>query len=255
MSGHNTGSHCPNVGCIVTVAPRGGGAPCLVGWRRPTILRRWTTAHILISIEVGSHGASGLSEHLSERKTKESSVRTVADVMQKDVITVSRNTSVRELIQLMTEESISGVPVLDESRRVVGVVSQTDVVRLAASQPELQDDGDEVFPAAYLSSEDETSEDDWPEAFFTAPEEWGFVPAPSLSGVPAAPFDDVPVTEIMTPVAYAVSQEMEIPEAARFMADGRIHRALVVDDDTLVGIVTTFDLLRVLAEGGGSGGG
>ncbi|TVP53729.1 MAG: CBS domain-containing protein [Gemmatimonadales bacterium] len=60
-------------------------------------------------------------------------------------------------------------------------------------------------------------------------------------------FQDLTVDEIMTPVAFTVDPEMLIWEAAEFLVRGRIHRALVIEDEKLVGIVTAFDILRVMA--------
>ena len=173
-------------------------------------------------------------------------MRTVSDIMATDIITVHRDTPVRELVELLSEEGVSGVPVLDEGRKVVGVVSQTDVVRLAAEPVE----GRDFTPAEAPLGVDPGSvggDEEWPESFFSSPEEWGFLPESAWAEVRGSTFDDSTVAEIMTPVAYAVSPEMTIWEAARFMAEGRIHRALVVDDNVLVGIVTTFDILRVVA--------
>jgi hypothetical protein len=55
------------------------------------------------------------------------------------------------------------------------------------------------------------------------------------------------VESVMTPSAFSVRSTDPVSEAAAFMMRGRIHRALVVDDGRLVGIVTPFDLLRLLA--------
>jgi CBS domain-containing protein len=56
------------------------------------------------------------------------------------------------------------------------------------------------------------------------------------------------VQDIMTPAAFTVRSTNSIGELARFMVCGRIHRALVVDDDKLVGIVSAFDLVRYVAD-------
>lgn len=70
--------------------------------------------------------------------------------------------------------------------------------------------------------------------------------------VPAAGFEsfgnaDMIVDEIMTPVAFTVDPDMLISELADFLVKGRIHRALVVESGSLIGIATAFDLLRVMA--------
>jgi CBS domain-containing protein len=64
----------------------------------------------------------------------EERVHTVADVMITDVVCVTPQLSLSELVQLFLEHEISGAPVL-EGARVVGMVSKTDVVRAFEGQP------------------------------------------------------------------------------------------------------------------------
>ena len=56
----------------------------------------------------------------------------VTDLMKKDVVTVRPEDSARALARVLADSEISGVPVVDSSGRVVGVVSATDLGRLAA---------------------------------------------------------------------------------------------------------------------------
>ena len=53
---------------------------------------------------------------------------TVGDIMQTEVITVRPSTTVRELANILAEHGISGVPVIDEEDRVVGMVSEADII-------------------------------------------------------------------------------------------------------------------------------
>lgn len=52
----------------------------------------------------------------------------------------------------------------------------------------------------------------------------------------------------MTPVSFSVEPEMEVPELCEYLVRGRIHRALVVEEGELLGIVTSHDVLRAVAE-------
>lgn len=169
---------------------------------------------------------------------------TVRDVMHREVVSVRPHTTVRELVGTLAAEGVSGVPVLDAGGRIAGVVSATDVVRLAARASEV--------PAGHPSWEQavlpEEADDDAVAAYFLA------------SGVPVA-FTDFAaggldeehygaysVRDIMTPVAFSVRPDEGVAEVARFLLRGRIHRALVVEDGALLGIVTPFDILRALFE-------
>lgn len=52
----------------------------------------------------------------------------VKEIMTKDVVTVQSATPVREVADLLNERNVSGVPVVDDKGRVLGVVSELDVV-------------------------------------------------------------------------------------------------------------------------------
>lgn len=180
---------------------------------------------------------------------------TVRDIMQTDVTTVSPETPVRELTRLLADQGISGVPVVTASGAVVGVVSSTDVVRLAAEESDLpvssgrwttpgtDDWGDE------LDGQVEEDVVDDPSAGFFLPED-----SPSLipgwgDDLGEATFDEYAVSDIMTPVSFAMPPTASVKDLADFLLRGRIHRAVVIEDDHLVGIVTTMDVLRAVAEG------
>ena len=53
---------------------------------------------------------------------------TVADVMTKEVITITPETPIRELAELLYTRRISGVPVVDEGGTLLGVVSEGDLI-------------------------------------------------------------------------------------------------------------------------------
>ncbi len=164
-------------------------------------------------------------------------MKSVRDIMKTDVVTVRLGTTVQELVRTLDDEGISGVPVLDPVGRIRGVVSRTDVIRFAAREPELPLEG------AFWESI--STDDGGEEGYFMSPESAAMV-LPGL-GLDRFTFQDLTVDEIMTPVAFTVDPEMLIWEAAEFLVRGRIHRALVIEDEKLVGIVTAFDILRVMA--------
>lgn len=60
----------------------------------------------------------------------------VAELMQTDVRTIAPESSIAELVRLLAEARVSGLPVVNTDRRVVGVVSAGDVLRAAAEQEE-----------------------------------------------------------------------------------------------------------------------
>ena len=146
----------------------------------------------------------------------------VRDIMQSNVVTVGPDTTVRDLADILAENKVSGVPVIDEARRVVGMVSEADVI--------LQD-ADLHFPyyvqfldgIIYLESV-KKFRDRFRKAF-------------------GASVADIMSTEVIT-----ISPDASVREAATLMADNKVNRLPVTEDLALVGIVTRGDIVRAIAE-------
>ena len=176
---------------------------------------------------------------------------TVKDIMQKDVVTVSPATTARYLAKLLADEEISGVPVLDANETLVGVVSSTDLVRLAADESgvDIRAGGleREVDPVLDPELNEEDVEEVDPYGFFL-PEDSPFASRRLLEQWPESEFDAVLVRDIMTPVSFTVEPDTPVPELCEFLVRGRIHRAVVVGEGRLLGIVTSADVLRAVAE-------
>lgn len=151
-------------------------------------------------------------------------------VMNPDVITVRDDMTVQEVAAFLTENQISGAPVEDGEGRLIGVVSYTDIAR-AASDPNA------LEPPAL---EPEFFTRGWEEAPLSVEDLRGMhVTVPSLT-----------VAEIMTPRLHSIGEDATVAEAARMMLDAHIHRLLVTSGHKVVGVLTTFDLLRLLVEDG-----
>ncbi len=175
---------------------------------------------------------------------------TVRDIMQKEVVSVSPDTSARALARLLADQEITGVPVLDINDVLVGVVSATDLVRLAADESAVELRSS-VFGAKIeaLTDPDAGSDDDGDDPYgFFLPEDSPLVGQRFLDQWSDDEFDSVPVRDIMTPVSFSVTPETTVHELCEFLVRGRIHRAVVVEDARLVGIVTSADVLRAVAE-------
>ena len=65
-----------------------------------------------------------------------------------------------------------------------------------------------------------------------------------------APHDEMDVADIMTREVATVSQDNPVSVAARMMRDRRVHHLLVTSGDEIVGILSSFDLLRVVEDNG-----
>jgi CBS domain-containing protein len=178
-------------------------------------------------------------------------VKTVREIMQREVVAVSGEATLAEVVQTFAEEGISGAPVLGAGGEVLGVVSATDLIRVVARESELSM-GDLALGPADLPAEEYDEED--PGAFYLVPSPRITLPGNDTRGVPVDPLDGYSVTDVMTAAVFSVRPEDPVDEVAAFMLRGRIHRVLVTEGDQLRGLVTTFDLLKVLARDEEEGG-
>ncbi|MBY8874303.1 CBS domain-containing protein [Micromonospora sp. PLK6-60] len=137
----------------------------------------------------------------------------VGDVMTRDVATVGEETPYREIVDVLIRRGVSGVPVVDGFRRVLGVVSEVDLLHKVerAGRPEER----RVFEGRRRRTAREKA------AGLVARD---LMTAPAVTTVPGA----------------------SLPAAARQLDREAVKRLPVVDDlGRLAGIVTRGDLLRV----------
>jgi CBS domain-containing protein len=175
----------------------------------------------------------------------EEMVKHIQEIMQRHVVTVSPDTSVRDLLRLLVANQISGVPVVSAQGKILGVVSATDVIRLGAQEAEVAN-GPGFWEPLLVPREDFDEESAAP--FFLLGEDWIYPTDPGEGGAFRGLFDEVSVADIMTPAAFTVGPRETVGAVAKFLLQGRIHRALVVDGERLEGIVTAFDLLKAFVE-------
>jgi CBS domain-containing protein len=168
----------------------------------------------------------------------------VSQVMQQNVRVISSEASIPEVLQIFAEENISGAPVVDSSGRVVGVVSASDLIRVVAREAEIAS-GDVALGSSDVPAEEYDDEDIG--AFFMALEPGFSVPGNRIDEIAGGPYEGYTVRDIMTAATFSVSPEDSVEEVAGFLLRGRIHRALVMSEGRLRGLVSSFDLLRVLA--------
>ena len=169
---------------------------------------------------------------------------TVRDIMQTKVVSVTADISARALARILADGEISGVPVAGTGGRLQGVVSQTDLVRLAAEESNVHLTASALRGGVgRIEDPDEEGVERDPFGFFL-PEDSPFSAQSFLDALPESDFETVTVGEIMTPVSFSIPPSTSLPELADFLVRGRIHRAVVVEDGRLVGIVTSNDLLR-----------
>ena len=138
----------------------------------------------------------------------------VRDVMSRDVISVPRDMHLKELAALLTEHQISGVPVTDADGKVVGVVSEADVLMKQVGRPISR-----RRPLEWIFGESHDAEEMRRRVAST-------------------------VGEAMSQPAVTVDAGRPLREAAALMVDSKVNRLPVLEDGKLVGILTRADLVR-----------
>ena len=147
----------------------------------------------------------------------------VKEIMTRDVITVSPETDIAHAARLLLEKSINGVPVVDGTGKLVGILCQSDLV---AQQKR--------FPIPTL---------------FTLLD--GFIPLTSMKHLEreVQKITATTVAEAMSTNPVTVRPEASIEEVGTIMVDRNFHTIPVVDRGKLVGIVGKEDVLRTLLSG------
>jgi CBS domain-containing protein len=174
----------------------------------------------------------------------------LSEIMTRDVVTVTPETTLREVVDLFTASHISGAPVV-RGHAVLGVVSASDILEFAASTPQRFEESSDNVPESDTSSDDDVERaDSTPESYYTElfAEERGDV-VDRIGGVREERLLDThTVDEVMTRDAILLSPNDTVLAAADLMRERAIHRVLVVDEGKLVGIVSTLDVARAVAE-------
>jgi CBS domain-containing protein len=145
---------------------------------------------------------------------------TVGELMSPPSVRLRPRTTVREAEEALGKKRVTGAPVVDDDGRAVGVVSQHDLIVHLSGRTTVGESG----------------------AFYTDVADYR-----ELSEV-AVDRGRTPVEQIMTRDVVCVDRGTSVIEAARRMRERRIHRLLVTQSGVLVGIVTSLDLLSVLAD-------
>lgn len=163
---------------------------------------------------------------------------TARDVMTPDVLTVTADLTLRELARFLVDHEISGVPVVDGRGRLLGLVSLADVVRAAAEEE--REGG--TAPRKLTTRPPEALE-----LLFAEDDEEPVVEE-ELADEELAEQPPVRVADIMSTRLLTVAPVAPVEQIARAMLQARFHRVLVTDGEKLVGVITSMDLVRVLAD-------
>ena len=157
-----------------------------------------------------------------DQTVPKSAQRRVGDIMTTDVITVGPQTSVGEIAHLMSEYDISGLPVLDGSGKILGIVTDLDMM---------------VRNTRFKMP-----------TFFTILDSIIYLETPHHFKERLEHVLGATAEEIMTEEVVTIAPDATIEALAEVMVDKEINPILVVEAQRLVGIVSRSDIIRQMAQ-------
>ena len=144
------------------------------------------------------------------------------DIMSQDVVTVNTNTSIRDLAALLLARKISGAPVTDDSGKVIGVVTESDLI--------FQNKKIHLPTAVAIL-----------DAFL-------FLERPEKMEKELKKIAGSKVGDICSHDLISVTPETSLEELATLMAEKKIHTLPVMNGDQLVGVIGKSDIIRTIAQ-------
>ncbi|MGO9358206.1 MAG: CBS domain-containing protein [Xanthobacteraceae bacterium] len=139
----------------------------------------------------------------------------VKNFMTRQVVTVTPETSILDAARLMLDHKISGLPVVADGGRVVGIISEHDLLRGGNNHARRERSH---WLRLMIERTDLANE--------------------------AARFQQRKVRDAMTPDPVTIAETASLEEAGRLLAEHDIKRLPVVRDDKLVGVIARADIVR-----------
>ncbi len=141
------------------------------------------------------------------------------DVMSTKLITIASDTKVRDAVKLMLEHRISGLPVVDSSGKLVGLITESDLVL----------DAEPGLPIHLQLLEDLLGAED-PTRHFKKIRDIG----------------DKPVSALMVKEVVTASPDTPVGELVSLLVNSDFKRIPIVDKNQLAGLVTRADIVRLM---------
>ena len=149
------------------------------------------------------------------------------EIMRKTVMAVPASLTVQELATFLIDHEISGAPVEDSSGDLIGVVTVTDIANSVSLGGKRLSDGSRENYLAH----------GWEESL-------------SLEDIDEMHVEDgdLEVGDIMSSTVLTADASESVASLAGIMLEAHLHRVLITENETVVGIVTSSDLLRLLVD-------
>lgn len=145
------------------------------------------------------------------------------DIMTKDVFTVNKDNTVEDAMKIIIEKKVSGLPVVDDDNKLVGIVTEGDLIYKSKNFH---------FPLYY--------------SIFDS---YIFLESPSIIEEQLEKMTGYKVEEVMTKNVHFGKEDSTINDLSTMMANKDINRIPIVDEEKrLVGIVARRDIIESYVE-------
>ncbi|SKC83253.1 CBS domain-containing protein [Maledivibacter halophilus] len=143
------------------------------------------------------------------------------NIMNRDVVSIGENDTLKEAVILMVKHRVSGLPVIDKNKNIIGIISQSDIIK-HGKRPLILETVDllEIF------------------IYEQAPEEYEEELKKALT---------LKVKNVMTDNIITVSENTSVGRIAHLMIKNEINRLPVIKDGKLVGIIGREDIIKAIA--------
>lgn len=146
------------------------------------------------------------------------------EIMTPSIKAVPQSWTMDRLARFLTDNEITGSPVTDETGEIVGIATLKDITEFRWNASRSESD-------ARMTPEEEHEARRLRMAIF---EEMGKVP--------------VEVRDIMTPIVLSVDEQTPVRDIADIMMREHLHRIFIAKDEKITGIVTTYDMLKLISD-------
>lgn len=135
------------------------------------------------------------------------------EIMTENVVSVKKDTSLLEIAEIMADHEISGLPIVDEKRKVIGIISEKDFLSLMGAKSSME------IIARFLKKK-------------------GDIPEPTV---------EQRAEDIMTFPALTVNEDTSISEITKIFTEKNINRVPVINSEgKIVGIISRADALHFI---------